>query len=175
VATFILVRNEVWTPDRDLEPESHTFDATQLGGGDAGNPVVDHRQSVHCEKHCEMFEGVVHEGFFGADPFVELEKAWLARSGAVGDVVFGSGRQNEFVNDIAEFRRELEEVRLRLVELGGLRVSELVLGCHCFGWVAGDGGAEVCWGLLVSLIRGRRRWLLVIVKTFHEKFSCVTV
>jgi hypothetical protein len=82
---------------------------------------------------------------------------------------------DELEDPVVEFRRQLKEERLRRIEVSRLRVSGLVLGCHCFGWVAGDGGAGVCWGLLVSLIRHRRRWLLVVVKSPCEKvFSYVS-
>jgi hypothetical protein len=95
--------------------------------------------------------------------------------GELGDVRLGCGRQDELEDFGAQFRRELQEVRFNRVKLNGLRVSEPVLGCHCFGWIEGDGGAGVCWGLLVSLIRHRKRWLLVVVKTPLEKvFSYVS-
>jgi hypothetical protein len=158
----------------EVKDESHAFDAAELGGGNGVDPVLNEGKSADFEEHCEVLESVVHETRFGAELSVDLEKAWLLGPGELGDVALGCGRQDELEDFGAQFRRELQEVRFNRVELGGLRVSGLVLGCHCFGWVEGDGGAGVCWGLLVSLIRHRRRWLLVVVETLHqESFSCV--
>jgi hypothetical protein len=158
----------------EIELERHALDAAELGGGNGVDLIGNDGQSAGCEEHCEVLESVVHEARVGANLSVELKKAWLVRSGELGDVALGRGRQDELVDPVAKFRRQLKEVRLRRIELGRLRVGDLVLGCHRFGWVTGDGGAGVCCRLLVSLIRGRRRWLLVVVKTFRENlFSCV--
>jgi hypothetical protein len=158
----------------EVKYESHALDAAELGGGNGVDPVLNEGKSADFEEHCEVLESIVHETRFGAELSVDLEKAWLLGPDELGDVTLGCGKQDELKDFGAQFRRELQKVRLNRVELGGLRVSGLVLGCHCFGWVAGDGGAGICWGLLVSLIRHRRRWLLVVVKTLHQElFSCV--
>jgi hypothetical protein len=154
----------------EVELEGHALDAAKLGCGNGIDPVLDHGESAGLEEHDEVLEGVVHELRVGANLSVELKKARLVGPGELGDVALGRGRQNELEDSVAEFRRELEEVRLRRIELGRLRVGDLVLGSHRFGWVAGDGVAGVCWRLLVSLIRERKRWLLLFVKTPREKF-----
>jgi hypothetical protein len=53
--------------------------------------------------------------------------------GELGNVALGRGRQDELEDPVAEFRRQLKEVRLRRIEVSRLRVGGLVLGCHCFG------------------------------------------